>query len=75
MPATHLTATTRVLRAHYRRPAIDGAEAHDMVKVLALRLGRGDPSKDDLVLEEKLRKATGVSIADLAGFAEDWPTG
>ncbi len=43
------------------------------MKELALRLGTGDATVDDLVLEEKLRKATGVGVAELAQFAEDWP--
>jgi len=32
-----------------------------------------EATKDDEVLQDKLRKATGVSIADLAHFAEHWP--
>jgi hypothetical protein len=40
----------------------------------ALRLGTGESTADDLVLEEKLKKATGVSVAELAHFAEDWPS-
>jgi hypothetical protein len=28
---------------------------------------------DDLVLEEKLNKATGVVISTLASYAEGWP--
>ena len=71
--AKHLTATTRVLRTHFARPAFLITEAAPKVKELALLLGTGEPTKDDLVLEEKLRKATSVSIADLAHFAEDWP--
>jgi len=69
----HLTATTRVMRVHFARPSFTVAEAHDKVKELALRLGTEETSKDDLVLEEKLRKATGVSVAELAKFAEHWP--
>lgn len=69
----HLTATMRVLRFHHARPALTVADAHDEVKQLALRLGTGGADRDDEVLEEKLRKATGVSVADLARFAEDWP--
>ena len=72
--ATHLTATMRVLRFHLARPTLTVGDAHDQVKELALRLGAGEPTRDDLVLEEKLRKATGVNAADLARFAEDWPS-
>jgi hypothetical protein len=70
MAATHLTATMRVLRAHFARPALVVADAHDHVMLLALRVGTGEATKDDQVLEEKLRKATGVSVAELAAFAE-----
>ena len=38
-----------------------------------LRQGTGESTADDLVLEEKLKKATGVSVAELAHFAERWP--
>ena len=72
-PVTHLTATTRVLRFHFKRPALSIADAHDEVKSLALRLGAGEPTKDDQVLEEKLGKATGLTVADLAQHAKNWP--
>lgn len=72
--AEHLTASMRVLRSHLHRPSVTVNEAHDDVKALALRLGTGLATADDLALEEKLRKATGVHVAVLAGFAEDWPT-
>jgi len=39
---------------------------------LALRLGTNEATKEDQVLEDKLRKATGVSVAELAHFAEHW---
>lgn len=71
--AQHLTASMRVLRAHQHRPALIVADAHEAVKELAYRLGTDAATPDDLVLEEKLRKATGVSVAELAHFAEDWP--
>jgi len=63
----------RVLRFHLARPSLTVTEAHDKVKELALRLGTDEATKDDQVLEEKLRKATGVSVAELADFAEHWP--
>lgn len=72
-PAKHLTMTMRVLRFHLARPALTVGDAHDQVKELALRLGTGEASKDDEVLEAKLKKATGVSVAELARYAEDWP--
>ena len=34
------------------------------MKELAHRLGTDEATKDDVVLEDKLRKATGVSVAD-----------
>ena len=71
--ATHLTASMRVLRFHLARPTLTVSDAHTAVKELALRLGTDEATKDDQVLEEKLRKATGVSVADLAHFAEHWP--
>jgi hypothetical protein len=71
--ALHLTATMRVLRFHYARPSITVADACEIIKRLALRVGTGDPSRDDQALEEKLRKATGVTVAELANLAEGWP--
>ena len=35
--------------------------------------GTDEATKDDRVLEEKLRKAPGVSVAELAVLAEHWP--
>jgi hypothetical protein len=72
--AAHLLATMRVLRFRYSRPSLSIQDAHDAVKGLAVRLRTGDPPRDDdLVLEETLRKATGVSVAELAHVAEHWP--
>ena len=70
----HLAATMRVLRFHYARPAITVADAREVIMRLARRVATGDASRDDLALEAKLRKATGASVAELAGLAEDWPT-
>ena len=70
----HLTAAMRVLRFHLNRPALSVQDAHDIVKELALRVGEGDPSRVDQVLEFKLRRATGVSVAELARLAEEWPS-
>jgi hypothetical protein len=63
----------RVLRFHYARPTLTVGDAHSIVKELALRVRTGEPSHEDRVLEEKLKKATGLSIAALAMHAEDWP--
>jgi hypothetical protein len=71
--ALHLTASMRVLRFHYARPALTVADAQRLVKELALRVGTGDPTRDDVLLEQKLRKATGAGIAELADAAEHWP--
>jgi hypothetical protein len=73
MLTTHLTASMRVLRSHQRRPALTVVDARDMVKELTLRLGTGAASREDHVLEAKLKKATGVEVAELARYAEDWP--
>ena len=63
----------RVLRAHQHRPALTVQDAHEAVKDLALRLGTDAATVEDQVLEEKLKKATGVSVSELARFAEHWP--
>ena len=63
----------RVLRFQLARPTLTVTEAHNKVKELALRLGTDEPTKDAQVLEDKLKKATGVSVAELAKHAEDWP--
>ena len=69
----HLTATTRVMRTHFARPSFTIGNAREQVQDLALRLRSGEATKNDQVLEEKLRKATGVSVSELAHFAEHWP--
>ena len=69
----HLTAAMRVLRFHLNRPALSVQDAHDIVKALTLRVGERDLSRDDQVLEFKLRRVTGVSVAELARLAEEWP--
>jgi hypothetical protein len=73
-PAKHLTASMRVIRAHQHRPALVVADAQEAVKELALRLARKAATPDDLVLKEKLRKATGISVSELARYAEEWPS-
>jgi hypothetical protein len=72
--AVHLTATMRVLRFHYARPSLTVADAAEAVRKLALRVGNADASRDELALEAKLQRATGVSVTELAQLAEDWPT-
>jgi hypothetical protein len=69
--AFHLTASMRVIRAHQRRPALTVQDAHETVKELAPRLGTGAATLEDQALEEKLKKATGLSVAELARFAEE----
>jgi len=73
-PAKHLTASMRVIRSHQHRPALTVQDAHEAVKDLALRLGGGTATDEDQALAEKLKKATGASVADLTHIAEDWPT-
>jgi hypothetical protein len=63
----------RVVRAHQHRPALTVQDAQEAVKDLALRLAAGAPTLEDQAFEEKLNKATGVSVAELAHFAKDWP--
>jgi hypothetical protein len=63
----------RVLRSHLHRPALVVEDAHRAVKDLLLRLGSGEATADDRVLAEKLKKATGVEISELASYAEAWP--
>ena len=69
----HMTAAMRVLRFHVNRPALSVQDAHDIVKELAVRVGEGVLSREAQVLEFKLRRATGISTADLARLAEGWP--
>jgi hypothetical protein len=69
----HLTAAMQVVRAHQRRRHVTVDDARQAVQLAALRTaaGIGGPETADLVA--KLEKVTGCSIAELAGFAEDWP--
>jgi hypothetical protein len=55
------------------RPALTVSDAHTAIKELSLRLGTGEATEDDEVLAEKLQKATRISVAGLAHFAERWP--
>jgi rRNA-processing protein FCF1 len=63
----------RVLRSHQHRPALTVQDAQEAIKDLALRLSSGAVTLEDQALEEKLKKATGISVAELAHFAVDWP--
>lgn len=71
----YLTASMRVLRAHQHRPALTAQDAHDAVKELALRLVGGTATREDQVLEERLKKATGVTAGELAQFDSSGRTG
>lgn len=71
MPATHLTASMRTIRAHLGHQ-VTVEVAHDVVKELALRIGTASATSEDERLAERLKKATGLSPADLARYAEDW---
>ena len=48
-------------------PPLTVAEAPDKTMELAYQLGTDQAATDDQVLEEKLRKAIGVSVAGLPG--------
>ena len=72
-PARHLTAAMKVVRAHQRRRHVTVDDARRGVQEAALRLAQGASGPETETLAWKLEKATGVSIAELAIFAEDWP--
>jgi len=72
--AKHLTASMQVLRAHQRRWPVTVDDARDAVKEAALLTATGMPGPETQALVGKLEKATGVSVSELAVFAEDWPT-
>jgi hypothetical protein len=72
--ALHLTASMRVLRSHLHRPSLVVDDAYLAVKELALRLGTGEKAADDLVLEEKLKKATGSKSRSSPATPKGGPT-
>jgi len=63
----------KVLRAHQRRRHVTVSDARQAVKDAAYLTGIGEPGPETQTLVARLEKATGVSIAELAYFAEDWP--
>jgi hypothetical protein len=73
MPATHLTASMRVIRAHLGKGPIAADAAHDIVKELALRVGSGRATSEDESLAAALQKATHCTLAELAALARQWP--
>lgn len=70
--ATHLTATQRAIRAFERSGQVSIEAARDQVQDLALRRARGTSTERDGRLIDKLEKACGCSLAELATFADDW---
>lgn len=70
--ATHLTASMRVIRTFELSGRVSVAGARDEVLGLAMRLARGTATERDGRLIEKLEKACGCSLAELAVFADDW---
>ncbi len=63
----------RVLRSHFHGPVLDVEDTHQVLKELALRFGTNATASVDLVVDEKLKKATGVDVAELARYAKNWP--
>lgn len=73
MPATHLTASMRAIRAHAKQRHISVDSARDEIKRLALRVASGGVTREDERLAAALIKATGCTVAELAVLTEDWP--
>ena len=72
-PALHLTASMKVVRATQRRRHVTLGDVREAIKNAAYLTGIGDPGLETRALVARLEKATGVSIAELAIHAEDWP--
>jgi len=69
----HLTASMKVVRAHQRRRHITVDDARQAVLDAAYSIAQGVPSPETVALLEKLQKATGISIGELAVYAGEWP--
>ena len=69
----HLTASMKVVRAHQRRRHITVDDARQAVLDAAYSMAQGNPGHETLALVEKLQKVTGISISELAVFADQWP--
>ena len=71
--ALHLTAAQQVVRAHQRRRHITVDDARRAIVEAAVFMADGDPGPETRALVEKLEKATGCSISQLAVHADQWP--
>ena len=71
--ALHLTASIKVVRAHQRRRHVSIEDTRRAVQEAALRIAQGVAGAETQELAAKLEKMTGVSIAELAVHAEEWP--
>jgi hypothetical protein len=71
--ALHLTAAMQVVRAHQRRRHVTVEDARHAIKDAAHSIARGVAGPETQRLAAKLEKLTGISVAELAVHAEDWP--
>lgn len=72
MAATHLAATLRVVASHLKVRHTTAEIAHDVVKEAAYAMAIVAAGPETRTLVQRLEKATGVSIAELAIYAENW---
>ena len=70
----HLTASMQVVRGHQRRRHVSIEDTRRAAREAALRGAQGIAGPETQELAAKLEKMTGVSIAELAVHAEEWPT-
>ena len=72
MVLRHLTASMQVLRAHQRRRLISVDDARRAVLEVADRAAAGIYGSDTRRLIEKLEQTTGVTLSELACYAQQW---
>jgi hypothetical protein len=63
----------KIVRAHQRRRHVSIEDARRAVHEAALRIAEGVAVPETEQFAAKLEKMTGVSIAELAVHAEQWP--
>ena len=69
----HIATSLRIVRKHLNAKSIEVAGARDVIKRAALAAAHNTETKTERAMREELERRTGISIAQLAGIAEQWP--
>jgi len=69
----HIATSLRIVRKYLNAKSIEVAGARDVIKRAALAAAHNSETKTERAMREELERQTGISIAQLAGIAEQWP--